>query len=328
MNFLVASNQYVNNSGVILYSSAISLSEFIGVVGGQTYSVSKGYSSQGGVYDVNKNWISAIPHPTNSVSTPVTFTLPPNAAYVRLNVLNVDIASFTMVLGINYIPTYIGYNPSKWSLKKWGVVGDSITELNFRTSKNYHGYIADEIKCLVSNYGVSGTGWRTPNSAGTGRPIYERISAMDSTLDLVTVFAGTNDWGQTGIPLVLGAFGDTNPSASLYGAIDNTLKQLVDKYPTKKIAVFTPLPRGDAFNGPNSAGIYLSQVADAIIQVSDKYSIRSLDLYRGSGLFPWNDAANEYYFKAVGQTSGDRLHPNDAGHADLADIILPFINSL
>ncbi|MBL3250348.1 SGNH/GDSL hydrolase family protein, partial [Klebsiella pneumoniae] len=96
---------------------------------------------------------------------------------------------------------------SKWAFKKWGVIGDSITERNFRTNKNYHDYIAEKINCFVYNYGVSGTGWRTPNGAGTGRPIYERIGAMDPTLDLITVFAGTNDWGETGKPLVLGQFG-------------------------------------------------------------------------------------------------------------------------
>ncbi|MFE8095828.1 SGNH/GDSL hydrolase family protein, partial [Bacillus toyonensis] len=172
------------------------------------------------------------------------------------------------------------------------------------------------------------TGWRTPNGAGTGRPIYERISAMDPNLDLITVFAGTNDWGETGKPLVLGQFGDTDPAASLYGAVDNVFSQLINKYPTKTIAAFTPLPRGDAFNAPNGSGISLEQVADAIIKVAKKYSVPVLDLYRISSLFPWNDTANEFYFKAVGQPSGDRLHPNDAGHQILADKILAFLNTL
>ncbi|MCU5181585.1 SGNH/GDSL hydrolase family protein [Bacillus toyonensis] len=217
---------------------------------------------------------------------------------------------------------------SKWAFKKWGAVGDSITEKNFRTNKNYHDYIAEKINCFIYNYGVSGTGWRTPNGAGTGRPIYERISAMDPNLDLITIFAGTNDWGETGKPLVLGQFGDTDPAASFYGAVDNVFSQLITKYPTKTIAAFTPLPRGDAFNGPNGSGITLEQIADAIIKVAKKYSIPVLDLYRTSSLFPWNDTANEYYFKAVGQTSGDRLHPNDVGHQILADKILAFLNTL
>jgi len=217
---------------------------------------------------------------------------------------------------------------SKWAFKKWGVVGDSISEWNFRTNKNYHDYISDIINCFVYNYGVSGTGWRTPNSAGTGRPIHERIGIMDPSLDLITVFAGINDWIQTGMPLVIGEFGDTDPAVSLYGAIENTLKQLITKYPTKTIAVFTPLPSGDAFNGPNSSGIYLEQVVDAIIKVANKYSIPVLDLYRKSSLFPWNDTANDIYFKAVGQADGDRLHPNDAGHKILSDKILTFLNSL
>ncbi|HDR6318322.1 TPA: SGNH/GDSL hydrolase family protein [Bacillus thuringiensis] len=217
---------------------------------------------------------------------------------------------------------------SKWAFKKWGAVGDSVTEKNFRTNKNYHDYIAEKINCFIYNYGVSGTGWRTPNGAGTGRPIYERISAMDPNLDLITVFAGTNDWGETGKPLVLGQFGDIDPTTSFYGAVDSVFSQLINKYPTKTIAAFTPLPRGDAFNGPNGSGITLEQVADVIIKVANKYSIPVLDLYRKSSLFPWNDTANEHYFKAVGQSSGDRLHLNDAGHQILADKILTFLNML
>nr|WP_309098603.1 SGNH/GDSL hydrolase family protein [Fredinandcohnia onubensis] len=221
---------------------------------------------------------------------------------------------------------------SKWTGKKWLAIGDSITEHNFRTSKNYHNYIAEKIGCTVINEGHSGTGWRTPNREGS-LPIYKRISGYTLDCDLITVYAGTNDWGQSGISLVMGTFGDTDPAASFYGSVDYVIKQLVAKYPTKTIAVFTPLQRSDGFVA-NSAGVTLEQIADAIIKVSNHYGIPVLDLYRLANLNVWNSESNNYYFTPSGKNipvdleSADGLHPNDNGHKVLADKILSFLNSL
>lgn len=137
-------------------------------------------------------------------------------------------------------------NPSKWQGKTWSVIGDSITEHNFRTNLNYHDYIKNKIGCRVNNYGVSGTGWRTPSSFGGTNAIYQRLASIDASSDLITVFAGTNDWGEVGTIMNLGVMGDTT-TTSLYGAIDNVLSTLIANFPTKAIAVFTPLKRADGW---------------------------------------------------------------------------------
>ncbi|PDZ02564.1 hypothetical protein CON03_28255, partial [Bacillus cereus] len=87
-----------------------------------------------------------------------TFTLPKNVSSVRLNVVGGIVSSFMLVPGIMYPNSYSPYGvrvpwllvpksqtTSKWSDKRWGAVGDSLTEKNFRTNKNYHDYIADKI---------------------------------------------------------------------------------------------------------------------------------------------------------------------------------------
>jgi lysophospholipase L1-like esterase len=220
-------------------------------------------------------------------------------------------------------------NPSKWQGKTWNVIGDSITEHNFRTNKNYHDYIKDKIGCTVNNYGISGTGYFTPSTSGGTNAIYQRISTM-APAELITVFAGTNDWGEVGKTFAMGALGDTNGSVSFYGSVDSTLSQLIAKYPTKTIAAFTPLPRSTSWGntGTNSAGVTLQQVADAVKYVCNKYSIPCLDLNRNSNSAPWNTDSNNYYFTAPGNTTPDGLHPNDALHQLLADKILPFLNTL
>jgi lysophospholipase L1-like esterase len=229
-----------------------------------------------------------------------------------------------------------GTPTSKWAGKVWNVIGDSITEVNFRANTRYHDYIKTSIGCTVNNYGISGTGYFTPSTSGGTNAIYQRISSLP-TADLVTVFAGTNDWGQVGKTLVLGTMGDTNGVNSFYGAVDSTLSQLISKYPTgTQIAVFTPIVRssgGAWFDGANSAGVTLSQISDAIIQVCKKYSIPCLDLYRNSApLAPWNATNKSTYFCPPSGTidvpNGDGLHPNDAGHKILADKILSFLNTL
>ncbi|WP_246309273.1 SGNH/GDSL hydrolase family protein [Paenibacillus alginolyticus] len=249
------------------------------------------------------------------------------------SVPNIDILSrFSVVGGELYLDNLkvdrltgniSGGAISKWLNKTWNAVGDSITEHNARTTKNYQDYIKDRVTGLtVNNYGVSGTGWFTPSGSGGTNQIFNRIAAMNASADLITVFAGTNDVASVGKAFVLGAYGDTDQTTSFYGAVDYTIKQLVIKYPTKTIAVFTPLQRdiaSTAYGVVTEANMIA--VADAIIKVAGRYSIPVLDLYRFGNMYPWN--AN---FKTAMMPDG--LHPNDAGHVAIADKILSFINTL
>ena len=212
---------------------------------------------------------------------------------------------------------------SKWENKIWNVIGDSITEHNVKTTKNYQDYVKDKVTGLtINNYGVSGTGWFTPSGSGGTDQIFNRINGMAANADLITVFAGTNDVASVGKTFVLGSYGDTDQNTSFYGAVDYTIKQLVAKYPTKTIAVFTPLQRDLAsttFGTVTEANMIAA--VDAIIKVAGRYSIPVLDLYRFGNMYPWNAS-----FKPAMMPDG--LHPNDAGHVVLADKILAFLNTL
>ena len=44
-------------------------------------------------------------------------------------------------------------------MMEWLCIGDSITERNFRTSLNYHDYVAPRLGLEVLNEGFSGTGF-------------------------------------------------------------------------------------------------------------------------------------------------------------------------
>ena len=68
-------------------------------------------------------------------------------------------------------------------------IGDSITEVNLRTEKNYHQFIADRTGLKNINLGHSGTGYQDRKNAFT---------EIKEAPDFITVFLGTNDYGLVG----------------------------------------------------------------------------------------------------------------------------------
>lgn len=208
--------------------------------------------------------------------------------------------------------------------KKWVAIGDSITEVNFRTNKNYHAYVSDNVGGMtVYNYGQSGTGYY-------GRFNVESTVTQDP--DYVTVFFGTNDWqnSDAGNTKLLGAFGDTD-NTTISGCVYLCLSQLITKFYNKRIAVFTPLPRSDNYGSnaaPNSRGFTLEQLAKVIKQTADHLSIPCLDLYHESNLPVWVYAGNQFYFTPPTGESADGLHPNDEGHKIIARKVQKFLESI
>lgn len=335
-------NGYINFlTGAVTSSELYKASDYIPVIYGRIYKTTKCYDYA--FYNSSKTFISAV----SNGNVEATVTPPTNAVFMRTSVANANLNT-TMISEYSLPTEYLAFGErkilmideafisaiketvpqptdpfveSKWKNKVWNVLGDSITEVNGTANMKYHDVIKAKIGCTVNNYGISGTGWRTPDSGGGKLGFYQRINTLTTDADLITVFGGTNDWSEVGIPMVLGTFGDSDPAISLYGAIDYTLRQLVIKFPTKTIAVFTPIQRNNNWLDHNSNGVTLEMVADAIIKVANKYSIPVLDLYREGNMYAWD--AN--FRTAMLQ---DGLHPNNAGHANMADKILAFINSL
>ena len=216
--------------------------------------------------------------------------------------------------------------PSRLYSKKWVVIGDSITEKNFRASKNYHEYVAEDVGGMtIYNYGISGSGfWNRSGVANT----------ITQNPDYITVFWGANDLVRA--PKILGNR-DSTGTDSLGGLMNTAISALIAKFYDKKFAVFTLLPRDIYNNVTNtvavdgsgvSQGYTATQVADLTIAICEKYSIPVLDLYRESNLYPWIPAVNELYFKADTEPSGDGLHPNAAGQRAIADKMKVLLESL
>lgn len=204
---------------------------------------------------------------------------------------------------------------SKLKGKKWCVVGDSITEANSTASIKYHDIIKNNLGCTIYNHGKSGTGYAVSYAGGLA--IVDRINQIPSDSDLITIFAGTNDWGRN--LTTLGTFNDTTKN-TFYGALKITLETIINNFPTKRIGVITPIPRSN-YRNTNNANETLKQYRDAIIEVCEYYSIPCLDLYKESGFYPTNSTFKTTYIP-------DGLHPNNLGHEILADKIAKFIEQL
>lgn len=215
----------------------------------------------------------------------------------------------------NQTETEVNYSPLK---NLTGVfIGDSITEVNFRTSKNYHQFIAERTGLNVINLGVSGTGY------------VDRINAVDSITeqpDFISVFLGTNDYsGVTGSKL-LGDVTDTDAptvASHIYALLNN----LINKFPNTPVLTIIPLPRiesnpYDENKGENGYSLY--ELSKVIKGVSKRLGVPCLDLYHCSHLRPWIDEVNQHFF-SYQEGQADGLHPNYRGHEYISYPIQSFL---
>lgn len=202
--------------------------------------------------------------------------------------------------------------------KKWAALGDSITKAN-GISKSYHQHAKERLNVpTVINYGISGTRIARMDVNDVDA-MSIRYTSMDSDVDLITVFGGTNDFGTGTAPL--GTFADRTPD-TFYGACHVLMEGLINKYPTATIAFITPLQRN--LNGTESKtirGYTLKQFVDAIKECARYYAIPVLDLYETSNFYPDNSVVRT-------QLIPDGLHPNNSGHAKLGKRVASFLDRL
>lgn len=215
--------------------------------------------------------------------------------------------------------------------KKWVAVGDSQTQPNSWAALKYPDFIANIVGGMqIENLGISGSGF------GDRTTVADYVATVNP--DYITFFLGTNDFGVINDervgrdPPLYYPMGDflTLTNSTVAGAINLTLKNMMDRFPTAKIILFTPLPRGSRSDKPNwgenppknSSGVSLEDISNMIIRYARHYGFPVLDLYRLSTIQVWNDAAQAKYMNLT-----DGVHINDAGHALIGHIALKFMEA-
>lgn len=206
---------------------------------------------------------------------------------------------------------------------KINFLGDSITEgaSASRPENIYFNVLKqNEGVAVCRNYGVGGTRIARQTTPSEN-PAYDedflaRCARMDEDADLIVVFGGTNDFDHGDAQF--GTFHDKDVY-TFYGALRTLIETLLVRYPQSRLVFLTPLHR-EHETGVNGKP-HLAQYVQAIREVCAYYAVPVCDLFATSGIQPAFPPLRERY-------TSDGLHPNDVGHALIAQRLAGFLKSL
>lgn len=194
-------------------------------------------------------------------------------------------------------------------------LGDSITE-GHGTSAPYmvfHQIIKDKYNMKHAyNYGVGGTRIArqivpTKESTKFDLTFELRSEIMDKNADAIVVFGGTNDYGHGDAP-----FG-TLESEDIYtfcGAVNSLIKTLKHNFPNAKLIFMTPIHRVRENQSSMPDSKKLEDYVNAILMICQNNNVPVIDLFKINPLDPTDM-----------DIVPDGLHPNDKGHAIMAQVI-------
>ena len=201
--------------------------------------------------------------------------------------------------------------------KKWVVLGDSRSDPNAAyTSSHYYNIIANSNDMSVTSYAVSG--YRSSR-------LMEEINKISTTPDIISIYIGVNDWGQSN-PQPVGTF-DGSETNTTYFYLKQAIETLQTKYPSATLFIMTFQPQygfSSSFcnwDAKNSLGLSYEDYNEAIRYCAKYYSIPLYDEDYCGGDSVKNEATRKLYF-------ADGLHQNLAGSKRLASGLEPFMKSI
>lgn len=241
---------------------------------------------------------------------------------------------------------YAQHPTHPWFGKRIAYIGDSVTDPNVKQDnmKHYWVLLQEWLQGSALVYGISG------HTFENGLGSIDRLYAEHGTnVDAIVVFLGTNDFNAA-IPmgdffqiqntLVERAKGEERKLVerkqrtlvlsreTVKGRINLFLQKLRNLYPTKQIILLTPMHRGYAEFGShnvqpdesyeNECGYYIHDIAEAIREAGQIWSVPVIDLFGLSGLTPHTSGQHCFFFNA----EKDLLHPNALGHERMAKVLL------
>lgn len=315
---------------------AFSSSEFIAVnpettycfaVKSEAYGVTEVVITRIIFYDADKKYLSYIEGGKTKITTPqkckyMIFSTSNDGLHNSFD--NLFIENSDKIV----FPFDLGFCKNILTLEKWMVIGDSITEKNYRTAANYHDFIRAETGCEILNCGVSGSGYGmmhvTNNSFKDRIPGYANLNP-----DFITIFGGINDvlfWndGEPATNSSVGTYTDTNET-TIMGCVYLAYKALLDTFPDIPFGIMSPIPEKDYNTTTDNV---LSYFVEQLQNFCKHYGVPYLDQYHFSNLRPWNTAYCKKNFSCPTVPDGDGLHPNYYGHKIIYPKIREFIKTL
>lgn len=274
-------------------------------------------------YDSEKNKI-------NYIASKSRITLNENTRYIRFSVDTVHDNEYMTEYGEDfsvyepYTKKYIlkpqslpAVEQRKWLGLKWACIGDSLTEVNDKTSKHYFDYISEKTGISVQNLGVSGSGYARKQD--TNQAFFQQILLTDADTDVVTIFGSFND---SSADLPYGSI-DDNGTDTYYGCVNKAIDNLYSILPTVQLGIIAPTPweSVNPFTREDVENNYVKMLEN----VCRKRGIPFLDLYHTSGLRPWDE---NFKTLAYSKDNGYGVHPDETGHKIFAPRVQKFLEEL
>lgn len=266
-------------------------------------------------YDKNEIFISGLNSGLEVLNiTNEDVEIPDGAKYVRLaKNANAQMS----IIGVKVIyENSAGAGGDNWNGKKWTVVGDSLTEINARTTKRYWNYIADETGIDVHCEAVGGTGYYADKE--NNRAFFQRILNVPTDSDVVTILGSANDGNYMS---ELGTATDTGTN-TIGGCINTTIDNLYSIMPTVQLGIISPAPiiGANPYTRP-----YFNEYVKLLEEICKMRSIPFLNLYYESNLRPWDETFRQL---AYTKDDGNGVHPDELGHKIFAPRIKGFLETL
>lgn len=289
-------------------------------------------------YDSNKRFIG---YQGGDATYQITKLTPPkNAIYVRFcfNKLYDVLSNFVVIKEPNSIFDAVKEQEAeyRWNGKNIGFIGDSITA-GVGATKLYRDVLAE--KFGFNQYTEAVGGAQTSNMLDYAK----KLKSRNIDYDVIFVLGGTNDFNAS-VPI--GNFftvgtETVNKNGSMVelkkrthvfdstfaGRLNSLSQYLKANFPDTKIVYLTPIHRAYFEAGStniqpselyaNLNGYFIDDYVNAVKQAGQYWSIQVVDLFEKSGLYPLDDACAKYFANAT----SDRLHPNNLGHAKMAEVI-------
>lgn len=236
---------------------------------------------------------------------------------------------------------------SHWKGKKVAFLGDSISDPRYLDRRKFYwAHLAGMLGVDAHVYARSGA--RMDRMLTYAKDV---MKDLHGKVDALFVFAGTNDYNG-GVPL--GRWYDEAEEEAVRNGVkvrlvrrrfsmdENTFRGRINRlmdylkrnFPEQQIVMMTALHRGYAKfsecnvqpdeSFTNALGLRIDDYNQAIREAGRIWSVPVLDLYERCGLFPLF-AEHSRYFVDVEK---DMLHPNDAGHARIAETMARWMLAL
>lgn len=313
---------FLGHDNSVTANATYDYSDYIAVTPGQTL-VSSHAMRFTTFYNASKAWVSG-----GSSTSTSTITVPSGVYFVRVTISHSTLSGFQLEVGST--PTGYekwGYRPNyrlvvddvavatTWKNKAWASLGDSIT-----AAGAWQAIVAAALGLTHSNYGSGGT--KLSGGSGDTNAMCQdaRIDAIPTTIDLLTLMGGINDWAQN---VALGSIGSTDPT-TYYGALETFASKAMARWPAKRIvlctityAEFTATyaSRGWSDARTNTAGLTPQDYMEAVRRVGAKYGLPVIDVGGRSGWNRYNIAS------WVTDESGNYIHPQSSGYAAVASVV-------